>query len=108
MYRQRWIVAEVAGGEHNCANFRSTKKGPALKAGSGVSALLVACSIISFVQPIAAQKQPNANTAYRQLRGLTPGDDVVGVKDFSLTRDAAKLTFRSGSFAFYKEVNGKI
>ena len=108
MYRVRCVFAYVAGREHNGRKFLSNKKGSALKVGGGVSAILLACCTISAVQPVGAQKQPNANAAYRQLRGLTSGDNVVAVKDFTLRRDAATLTFRSGSFAFYKEVNGKI
>jgi hypothetical protein len=57
---------------------------------------------------LPAQHAANANAYYQQLRGLLPGGDVITVKDLTLNRDAAVFSFRSGSFAFYGEVNGKI
>ncbi len=59
-------------------------------------------------QTLGAQKAPNANNEYRALRGLLPGGEVVSVRNFEMKRDAATFTFRSGSFAFYGEVKGKI
>ncbi len=55
-----------------------------------------------------AQHSPNSNAVYQQLRGLTPGGDVITVSNLMLHRDAATFTFSSGSFAFYSEVNGKV
>jgi hypothetical protein len=66
--------------------------------------LLAAISI----HPLRAQRAPNANATYQQLRGLLPGGDAIAVKDFVLKRDAASFTFHSGSFAFYGQVNGKV
>ncbi len=101
MYRVRCVFAYVAGREHNGRKFLSNKKGSALKVLVAVYLqFFLPARTISAVQPVGAQKQPNANAAYRQLRGLTSGDNVVAVKDFTLRRDAATLTFRSGSFAF--------
>ncbi len=60
------------------------------------------------LKPLRAQRPPNANTYYTQLRGLLPGSDVVSVKDLVLKRDAAVFTFHQGNFAFYGEVNGKV
>ncbi|MGD0546803.1 MAG: hypothetical protein ABR991_03120, partial [Terracidiphilus sp.] len=65
--------------------------------------LLVHCCAIS-----QAQHSANSNASYQQLRGLLPGGDVITVKNLELRRDAATFTFRSGSFAFYGEVNGKV
>ena len=73
----------------------------------GAFALLFALLTVS-VAPMGAQRQANANAAYHQLRELMPSDDVITVKDFSLKRDAATFTFRSGSFAFYGPVNGRV
>jgi hypothetical protein len=55
-----------------------------------------------------AQHSANSNAAYQQLRGLLPGSEVITVSNLELRRDAATFTFRSGSFAFYGEVNGKV
>jgi len=60
------------------------------------------------MHPLFAQRAPNANASYQQLRGLLPGGETVNVKDFVLKRDAADFTFHSGSFAFYGAVNGKV
>jgi hypothetical protein len=60
------------------------------------------------MHPLFAQRAPNANLTYQQLRGLLPGGEAVTVKDFVLKRDAAEFTFNSGSFAFYAPVNGKV
>ncbi|MGA3079995.1 MAG: M1 family aminopeptidase [Terracidiphilus sp.] len=55
-----------------------------------------------------AQHAGNSNASYQQLRGLLPGSEVITVSNLELRRDAATFTFRSGSFAFYGEVNGKV
>jgi hypothetical protein len=55
-----------------------------------------------------AQRPANANAYYQELRGLLPGGEVITVKDLELKRDEAVFTFKSGSFAFYGEVNGKV
>jgi hypothetical protein len=60
------------------------------------------------IHPLSAQRAPNANAYYQQLRSLLPGGEVITVKDLVLKRDAATFTFRSGSFAFYGQVNGKV
>ena len=60
------------------------------------------------MHPLFAQRAPNANASYQQLRGLLPGGETVNVKDSLLKRDAAEFTFHSGSFAFYGAVNGKV
>jgi hypothetical protein len=57
---------------------------------------------------LLAQHTANANADYQKLRGLLPGDDVITVNNLELRRDAATFTFRSGSFAFYGEVTGKV
>ena len=58
--------------------------------------------------PSHAQHPGNTNPFYQRLRGLLPGDEVISVNNLVLHRDAATLTFRSGEFAFYGEVNGKV
>jgi hypothetical protein len=60
------------------------------------------------IHPLSAQRAPNTNAYYQQLRGLLPAGDVINLKDFVLHRDAATFTFRSGSVAFYGQVNGKV
>ena len=57
---------------------------------------------------VFGQRAANANAVYQQLRGVMPGDEIVSVKELVLKRDAAEFTFRSGSFAFYGPVNGKV
>jgi hypothetical protein len=54
-----------------------------------------------------AQRAANSNAIYQQLRGLTPGSQVIAVDDVELRRDAGIFTLRHGSLAFYGEVNGK-
>ena len=63
---------------------------------------------VAYIHPLRAQRAPNTNAYYQQLRGLLPGGEVITVKDFVLQRDAATFTFRSGSVAFYGQVNGKV
>ena len=73
------------------------------------SALFVFLILASgCLRSLHAQRPPNANAYYQQLRGLLPGGDVITVKDFTLKRDAATFTFHSGTFAFYGQVNGKV
>ncbi len=62
----------------------------------------------SCLDSLHAQRPPNANPVYQQLRGLLPGGEVITVKDFELKRDAATFTFHQGTFDFYGEVNGKV
>ena len=42
------------------------------------------------------------------MRTLEPGDDVISVQNLELRRDAAVITLRQGSIAFYAKVNGKV
>jgi peptidase M1-like protein len=67
-------------------------------------------ALLLFLGPtlFQAQQQANSNAFYRQLRGLLPGGEVIKVSNLEVDRDAAKFTFRSGSFDFYGEVNGKV
>ena len=60
------------------------------------------------IHPLWAQRTPNANAYYQQLRSLLPAGEVITIKDFVLKRDAATFTFRSGSVEFYGQVNGKV
>lgn len=55
-----------------------------------------------------AQRPPNSNAFYQQLRTLSTGGDVITVSNLELHRDAATFTLRNGSIAFFNEVNGKI
>jgi len=73
----------------------------------------VSCiAIFLFLALALLRRRPqhpgNTNPIYEQLRGLLPGDEVISVNNLDLHRDAATLTFRSGEFAFYREVNGKV
>jgi len=72
------------------------------------SYLIVPIVLISCLGSLPAQHAANANAAYRQLRGLLPGGEVITVNNLELRRDAATFTFRSGSFAFYGQVDGKV
>ena len=72
-----------------------------------VSCLLPVLFLVNFSGVSQAQRSANGNAGYQQLRGLLPGSDVITVNNLELRRDAAIFTFRSGSFAFYGEVNGK-
>ena len=66
-------------------------------------------ALLLFLGPIHFQaQQANTNAFYRQLRGLLPGGEVIQVNNLEINRDAAKFTFRNGSFAFYGDVNGKV
>jgi hypothetical protein len=75
---------------------------------NSVSVCLTATILVVFSLVAHAQKAPNANAAYQQLRGLMPGGASVTVSNLSLKRDAGVFTFKSGSFQFYGEVNGKV
>jgi hypothetical protein len=66
------------------------------------------CVLITCLGVARAQRPANANAYYQQLRSLLPGGEVITVKDLELKRDEAVFTFKSGSFAFYGEVNGKV
>ena len=72
------------------------------------SYLLAALLLVNYYGMMWAQHAANSNVSYQQLRGLLPGDDVITVNNLELRRDAATFTFRSGSFAFYGKVNGKV
>jgi hypothetical protein len=67
--------------------------------------LLVSAACIG---PLRAQRAPNTNAYYQQLRNLLPAGDVFTIKDFVLQRDAAIFAFHSGSVQFYGPVNGKV
>ena len=73
-----------------------------------LSSLLAVFFLVLNCGMLTAQQSANANAYYQKLRGLLPGDDVITVNNLELRRDAAIFTFRSGSFAFYGEVNGKV
>lgn len=73
-----------------------------------VSCIAIFLFLASCFTPSQAQHPGNTNPIYEQLRGLLPGDEVISVNNLDLHRDAATLTFRSGEFAFYREVNGKV
>jgi hypothetical protein len=71
---------------------------------SAAAGCLFALCLVS----LRAQRPPNANASYQQLRGLLPGGEVISIHELELKRDAATFTFSSGSVDFYGEVNGKI
>ena len=79
-----------------------------MKVCTRTSACLVLIVLAIFSYALHAQKAPNANAVYQQLRTLLPAGEVIAVNNLSLTRDAAVFTFKSGSFAFYPAVNGKV
>ena len=73
---------------------------------------LVLCLVL-FVAALGsasleAQRPPNSNAYYQQLRNLLPGGVVIAVHHLELKRDAAVFTFESGDISFYGEVNGKV
>jgi hypothetical protein len=78
-----------------------------LRASRLTSSLVVFLLVLSLTAS-SAQRPPNANAFYQQLRNLTPGSDAVTVSNFELHRDAATFTFRQGTIAFYNDVNGKV
>lgn len=55
-----------------------------------------------------AQRPPNSNVFYRQLRTLAPGGDAVTVRNLVLQRGGATFTFQSGSLQFYSAVHGRV
>lgn len=63
-------------------------------------------------KPATAPSTPRAlannEPTYLQLRNIKLGQEIVHVKDFTLTREAGVFTFRSGTFHFVEPVNGKI
>ncbi len=85
-----------------------SKRGLPVKVRARLSFLLLLPIVTSCACPVFAQRTANANAVYQQLRGLLPGNEIITVKDLLLKRDAAEFTFRSGSFAFYGPVNGKV
>jgi hypothetical protein len=60
------------------------------------------------VRPLGPPHAPNQNAYYQQLRHLLPSGPMFTVSNFTLKRDAAVFTFRSGGFTLYGEVNGKL
>ena len=64
--------------------------------------LVICCAVLH------AQHSANSNAIYQQLRGLLPGKDVITINHLEMRRDAATLTLRQGSIAFYSVVNGKV
>lgn len=57
---------------------------------------------------VSAQRAPNSNPYYQQLRNLLPAGEVIQVSGFKLRRDAAVFSFDRGDIAFFGEVNGKV
>lgn len=74
----------------------------------GRSASYTALFLCLIAPLLSGQSTPNTNSEYHQLRGLLPGGEIVSVKGYELRRDVATFTFRTGSFAFYGEVKGKV
>jgi Peptidase family M1 domain len=72
-----------------------------------LSAVAVCLLTVCFAS-LRAQRPPNANAYYQQLRSLLPSGEVIAIHQVELRRDAATFTFSSGSVDFYGEVNGKI
>jgi len=64
--------------------------------------------LLAVASSLNAQRSPNANPFYQQLRALLPAGEVIQVNNFELRRDAAIFTFERGDFAFFGEVNGKV
>ncbi len=73
----------------------------------GASVCLTLTLLIVSSMVLRAQKAPNANAFYQQLRSLMPDGVVFSVNHLELKRDAATFTF-NGSFEFYGAVNGKV
>ena len=63
--------------------------------------LLLVCAVC--IRPLSAQRAPNANAYYQQLRSLLPAGEVITVKDLVLQRDAA--TFELGGVVQPVKVN---
>lgn len=70
--------------------------------------VLSTLAILACCLPLHSQHPGNANASYQQLRALMPGGEVISVKNLVLKRDAATITLRAGSIAFYGQVNGKV
>jgi hypothetical protein len=51
---------------------------------------------------------PNSDPTYQQLRNIGLSGEAVGVKDFTLKRDAATFHLRSGTICFVAPVQGKV
>ena len=58
--------------------------------------------------PVAPRAMANNEPNYLKLRNIKLGTETVHVKDFTLKREAATFTFKSGAFQFVEPVNGKI
>jgi hypothetical protein len=51
---------------------------------------------------------PNSDPTYQQLRNITLGGEAVAVNNFTLRRDAATFSLRSGTICFLPPVQGKV
>ena len=69
---------------------------------------ILAIIFASCFSSLPAQRAANADATYQQLRSLLPGSEVITVSNFELKREAATFTFKTGSFAFFDAVNGKV
>jgi hypothetical protein len=76
--------------------------------GSFLLPVLSLALVASIATPLEAQRPPNSNPYYQQLRNLLPGGEVIQLSNFELRRDAATFTFSRGEVAFFGEVNGKV
>jgi hypothetical protein len=73
-----------------------------------VSSAVIVLFLASSSAVLHAQHPGSSNAFYQQLRSLLPGGEAIQVNNLEMRRDAATFTFRSGNFAFYGEVNGKV
>ncbi|MGE5205013.1 MAG: M1 family aminopeptidase [Chlamydiota bacterium] len=69
-------------------------------------ALTILISVAYAAEP--APNQPNSDPVYQQLRNLGLSGEAVTVKELVLKRDAATLTFHSGTICFLTPVQGKV
>ena len=84
------------------------RSGAALLSHVRSACLLFFIFLLGANPKLHGQHSPNSNPYYQQLRNIVPGNEVIAVSNLELHRDAATLTFRHGSFAFFTEVNGKV
>jgi hypothetical protein len=70
--------------------------------------MFICLALVSIAAAAQAQKQPNTNGIYRQLRTLLPSGLNLPVENLVLKRDAGTFTFKRGEFTFFGEVNGRI
>jgi hypothetical protein len=73
------------------------------------------CTLVSslLVVPVvhaqnAQPPGPNSDPTYQQLRNITLGGEAVAVNNFTLRRDAATFTLRSGTICFLPPVQRKV